>query len=54
MPQLKDTDWDKIIDNISIISFLLGLNVGGKIYNVYSIITNNKKHSDYESENSKQ
>ena len=44
MPQLKDTDWDKIIDNISIISFLQGMNVGGKIYNGYSIITNNKNN----------
>ena len=42
MPKLKDTDWDKIIDNISIISFLQGMNVGGKIYNGYSVITNTK------------
>ena len=51
MPQLKDTDWDKIIDNISIISFLQGMNVGGKIYNGYSIITNNK-NNDVVSEDS--
>ena len=42
MPKLKDTDWDKIIDNISIISFLQGMNIGGKVYNGYSIITNTK------------
>ena len=42
MPMLKDTDWDKIMDNISIISFLQGMNIGGKIYNGYSIITNTK------------
>lgn len=42
MPKLKDTDWDKIMDNISIISFLQGINIGGKVYNGYSIITNNK------------
>ena len=42
MPKLKDTDWDKIIDNISIITFLQGMNVGGKIYNGYSVITNTK------------
>ena len=42
MPELKDTDWDKIMDNISIISFLQGLNIGGKVYNGYSIITNTK------------
>ena len=32
----------KIIDNISIITFLQGMNVGGKIYNGYSVITNTK------------
>lgn len=41
MPKLKEGDWDKIMDNISIISFLQGINIGGKIYNGYSIITNN-------------
>lgn len=42
MPKLTDTDWDKIMDNISIISFLQGVNIGGKIYNGYSIVTNTK------------
>ena len=42
MPKLKDSDWDKIMDNISIISFFQGANIGGKIYNGYSIITNTK------------
>ncbi len=42
MPKLKDEDWDKIMDNISIISFLQGVNIGGKIYNGYSIVTNTK------------
>ncbi len=42
MPKLKENEWEKIINNVSIISFLQGLNIGGKIYNGYSIITNNK------------
>lgn len=42
MPKLKEDEWDKILNNISIISFLQGLNIGGKVYNGYSIITNNK------------
>ncbi len=42
MPELKDTDWDKIMSNVSIISFMQGVNIGGKIFNGYSIITNNK------------
>ena len=42
MPKLKETEWDKITNDISIISFLQGLNIGGKIYNGYSIVTNTK------------
>lgn len=42
MPKLKETDWDKITDNISIISFFQGVNIGGKVYNGYSIVTNTK------------
>ncbi len=42
MPKLKEDEWEKIMNNVSIISFLQGLNIGGKIYNGYSIITNNK------------
>lgn len=42
MPKLKEDEWDTIVNNVSIISFLQGLNIGGKIYNGYSIITNNK------------
>ena len=40
MPKLKDTDWDKIMNNISVISFFQGANIGGKVYNGYSVITN--------------
>lgn len=42
MPTLKEDEWEKILNNVSIISFLQGLSIGGKIYNGYSIITNNK------------
>ena len=42
MPKLKDTDWDKIMQNISIISFMQGMNLGGKTYNGYAIVTNTK------------
>ncbi len=42
MPKLQEDEWDKIVNNVSIISFLQGLNIGGKVYNGYSIITNNK------------
>ena len=40
MPDLKENEWDYIIHNISLISFLQGLPIGGKLYNGYSIVTN--------------
>jgi len=42
MPRLREDEWEKILNNVSIISFLQGLNIGGKVYNGYSIINNNK------------
>ena len=42
MPKLKETDWEKIMGNISMISFMQGMNIGGKIYNGYAIVNNNK------------
>lgn len=50
MPELKEDEWDKIVNNVSIISFLQGLNIGGKIYNGYSIITNNKNQEAVDEE----
>lgn len=42
MPTLSEEEWEKILNNVSIISFMQGLNIGGKIYNGYSIVTNTK------------
>ena len=42
MPKLAEEDWVRILDNVSLISFLQGLSIGGKIYNGYSVINNNK------------
>lgn len=42
MPELEETEWDKIINNVSLITFMQGLSIGGKIYNGYSIVTNTK------------
>lgn len=41
MPKLKEDEWDCILNNVCMISFLQGLSIGGKIYNGYSIISNN-------------
>lgn len=42
MPNLKENEWDYITHNISLISFLQGLPIGGKVYNGYSIVTNSE------------
>ena len=42
MPNLTEDEWYSIIHNISLISFLQGLPIGGKIYNGYSIVTNSE------------
>lgn len=42
MPELKETEWDQIIHNISLISFLQGLPIGGKIYNGHTVVTNSE------------
>ena len=41
MPKLKEDEWDNIINNISVISFLQSIPIGGKIYNGYAIVSNN-------------
>ena len=42
MPELKEYEWEQIINNVSIISFMQGLSIGGKVYNGYAIVTNTK------------
>ena len=42
MPELKDYEWEDISTNVSMITFLQGLSIGGKIYNGYSVVSNNK------------
>ncbi len=42
MPNLSETDWYRIIHHPSLISFLQGLAIGGKMYNGYAVITNDK------------
>jgi len=42
MPKLKEDEWEHLTHNISLISFFQGLNIGGKIYNGYSLVTNSE------------
>lgn len=41
MPKLKEDEWNKILNNISVISFMQGVSIGGKVYNGYAIVNNN-------------
>lgn len=41
MPKLTDDDWYKILNNISLTSFLQGMSTGFGYYNNYAIVTNN-------------
>ncbi len=40
MPILKETDWDKILDNVCVIAFMQGIPMKTKMYNGYSIVSN--------------
>lgn len=51
MPKLTDNDWETLTNGISVISFLQGLNIGGKMYNGYSIVSNDI-NNDFVGENS--
>ena len=41
MPKFNEQEWDRIQNNVSIISYLQGLPIGTKIYNGVSVISNN-------------
>ena len=42
MPVLSETEWDQVLSNVCMISFLQGLQAGTKIYNNYAIVTSTK------------
>lgn len=48
LPVLTETDWDKVLKNISILAFVQGLPIGMKYYNNYGIATStlNKEYVD--------
>lgn len=51
MPELKEDEWEHITNNISLISFLQGLPIGGKIYNGYTLVTNSESEEVVSEEN---
>ena len=42
MPNLTEEEWERVMNNICLISFVQGLDVGGNIYNGYTIINNSE------------
>ncbi len=42
MPILSETEWDQVLTNVCIITFMQGIQAGTKIYNDYAIVTSTK------------
>lgn len=42
MPILSETEWDQVLKNVSMITFMQGIKAGSKIYNDYTIVTSTK------------
>ncbi len=40
MPKISDTDWENIQNDVCVISFLQGMNIGSKQYNGYAVVAN--------------
>lgn len=51
MPEIDETEWDKVIGNVGVISFMQGIPMGNKYYNDYCIISNNN-NKEFVSEDS--
>lgn len=41
MPVMSDEDWYKILNNVSMVTFMQGMPIGFRYYNNYTVITNN-------------
>ena len=41
MPVMSEDDWYKILNNVSMVTFMQGMSIGFRYYNNYAIITNN-------------
>lgn len=51
LPVLKDTEWEKITNNVAMISFLQGIPIGHKYYNNYCVITSDNNEEVIKKEN---
>ena len=51
MPVVSETDWYKILNNISMVTFMQGMSIGFRSYNNYTVITNNINKEVVKAEN---
>jgi len=51
MPEIDETEWDKVVGNVGVIAFMQGIPMGNKYYNDYCIVSNNN-NKEFVSEDS--
>lgn len=51
MPEIDETEWDKVVSNVGLIAFMQGIPMGNKYYNDYCIVSNNN-NKEFVSEDS--
>lgn len=51
MPKMSDDDWYRVLNNVSMVTFMQGMSIGYGYYNNYSIVTNNVNKETVKAEN---
>lgn len=44
VPELNEEDWEKLVNNVTVVAFLQGIPLGGKMFNDYTVIPNDKNN----------
>lgn len=44
LPELTEEDWEKVVNNVCVISFMQGMPMGGKYFNNYVVIPNDRNN----------
>lgn len=51
LPVLRDEDWENVLNNVSIVTFLQGMPCGTKRFNSYSVVKSNNNNTSVDIEN---
>mgnify|MGYP005761988863 CR=1 FL=1 len=51
MPVMSDDDWYRILNNVSLVTFMQGMSIGYRYYSNYAIVTNNVNKEVVKTEN---